>query len=103
MPAVTCCSYLGFNVNLPELQASSMVSRRVFQTEEERRAAHRASSRRSYQKHCNVINQRRRETYHTAEKPKRNAQSCLEPLIRRAARNIDIEVNTGETHTQYVS
>ncbi|SJL06446.1 uncharacterized protein ARMOST_09783 [Armillaria ostoyae] len=76
-----------------------MVPRHVLQKEEECRVAHRDSSRRSYQKHRNVINQRRRETYH-AEKPQRKAQSCLEPLIRRAARNIDIEVNAGETHTQ---
>ncbi|KAK0243131.1 hypothetical protein EDD85DRAFT_786088 [Armillaria nabsnona] len=81
-----------------------MAPRRVFQTEQERRAAHNATSRRSYQNslawHRHAINQPRRETYQAAGNPNNRVQSCLEPLIRPAARRIDIEVNSGETHVQ---
>ncbi|SJL13946.1 uncharacterized protein ARMOST_17397 [Armillaria ostoyae] len=47
------------------------------------------------------INKRRHDTYQAvAKKAKKKSKGCLEPLVRRAARNIDIEVNARETHTQ---
>ncbi|SJL05732.1 uncharacterized protein ARMOST_09068 [Armillaria ostoyae] len=78
-----------------------MVSQHTPKSEEECRAAHNASSCQSYQKHRLDINKRRRDTYQAvAKKAKKKSKGCLKPLVRWAARNIDIEVNAGETHTQ---
>ncbi|KAK0466897.1 uncharacterized protein EV420DRAFT_1474315 [Desarmillaria tabescens] len=66
---------------------------------EERRAAHNASSRRSYAKHHNLINEKRRDNY---RKKKNQRHGCrLEPLVRQAARLVEIEVNSGHSHAEF--
>ncbi|SJL13490.1 uncharacterized protein ARMOST_22687 [Armillaria ostoyae] len=68
---------------------------------EERRVAHNASSRRSYAKHRNSINQKRRDNY---QKKKGQRPGCrLEPLVRQAARLVEIEVNSGRSHIERCS
>ncbi|KAK0493508.1 hypothetical protein EDD18DRAFT_1356430 [Armillaria luteobubalina] len=68
---------------------------------EERRAAHNASSRRSYAKNRSIINQRRRDMYQKNKAQKH--RSSLEPLIRRAVRVTEIEVNSGRSHEERCS
>ncbi|KAK0436512.1 hypothetical protein EV421DRAFT_1907852 [Armillaria borealis] len=95
---------LGTSVSVPPLiPATIMVSRRAYQTEQERRAAHNASSRQSYQKHRHAINQRRRKSYQLAGISNNRTWSHLEPLIQRVARCTDIEVNSGVMHIRHSS
>ncbi|KAK0230418.1 hypothetical protein IW262DRAFT_400731 [Armillaria fumosa] len=80
-----------------------MAPQRVFQTEQERRAARNASSRQSYQKYRHVINQRRREKHQAAKNTNNRVEGHLEPLIQPAARQTDIEVDSGEALVQHRS
>ncbi|KAK0438229.1 hypothetical protein EV421DRAFT_973127 [Armillaria borealis] len=66
---------------------------------EDRRAAHNASSRRSYAKRRDVINQRRRETY--KQKKSQKNENSLEPLDSlQGAQPAEIEANIGQPRTQ---
>ncbi|KAK0438219.1 hypothetical protein EV421DRAFT_1906761 [Armillaria borealis] len=68
-------------------------------TAEERRAAHNASSRRSYAKNRDLINQRRRETYKQRKSQKN--ENSLEPLDSlQGAHPFEIEANIGHPRTQ---
>ncbi|SJL10157.1 uncharacterized protein ARMOST_13541 [Armillaria ostoyae] len=68
---------------------------------EERRAAHNASSRRSYAKHRSLINEKRRDNYRKKKSQRRGCR--LEPLVRQAARLVEIEVNNGRSHAEHCS
>ncbi|SJL13213.1 uncharacterized protein ARMOST_16652 [Armillaria ostoyae] len=71
------------------------------ESHEERRVAHNASSHRSYAKHRNSINQKRRDNY---RKKKSQRHGCrLEPLIRQATRLVEIEVNSGHSFIERCS
>ncbi|KAK0216559.1 hypothetical protein EDD85DRAFT_436339 [Armillaria nabsnona] len=66
----------------------------------ERREAHNASSCRSYAKNRHLINERRRDTYRRQKKLQASMKRPFEPLIRKAARLVDIEFNSGYSHEQ---
>ncbi|KAK0458674.1 uncharacterized protein EV420DRAFT_1681205 [Desarmillaria tabescens] len=69
-------------------------------TSEERRAAHNASSRRSYMKHRDLINQKRRDAYRQ-KKDKRNGKS-LKPLDDQQGAHpvIETDLNSAYPHAQ---
>ncbi|KAK0187430.1 hypothetical protein F5146DRAFT_1142455 [Armillaria mellea] len=67
---------------------------------EERRAAHNASSRRSYAKNRDLINQRRRENY-KQRKSQRNENSLEPPESLYEEHPIESEANIGHPRTQH--
>ncbi|KAK0462680.1 hypothetical protein IW261DRAFT_1576334 [Armillaria novae-zelandiae] len=74
--------------------------RRASPSFEERRAAHNESSRRSYIKNRTLINERRREIYRNQKRHASSVKRPLEPLVRKAARLLEVEVNSGHSHAQ---
>ncbi|KAK0476378.1 hypothetical protein IW261DRAFT_1421688 [Armillaria novae-zelandiae] len=90
----------GCHVRLPPGFLSPFQMVRV-ESPEGRRVAHNASSRRSYARHRNSINQKRRDNY---RKKKSQRHGCrLEPLIRQATRLVEIEVNSCHSHNERCS
>ncbi|PBK94133.1 hypothetical protein ARMGADRAFT_1029952 [Armillaria gallica] len=79
-----------------------VMPRRAPIEEAEHREAHNTCSRHSYAKNRLSINQRRRDTYHQQKTHPSKVNRPLEPLIQKAVRLVDIEVNSGHSHTQYV-
>ncbi|PBK98131.1 hypothetical protein ARMGADRAFT_1161659 [Armillaria gallica] len=68
-------------------------------TTEERRVAHNASSLRSYAKHRDSINKKRRDAYRQ-KKGQRNGSRLVLP-IPQAVPSVEIEVNGGHSYTEH--
>ncbi|PBK66604.1 hypothetical protein ARMSODRAFT_1021405 [Armillaria solidipes] len=69
-------------------------------TAEERRTAHNASSRRSYAKHRDFINQKRKDAY-KQKKGRRNESRLESPIPLQAVPSVETEANGGHSYTEH--
>ncbi|SJL00966.1 uncharacterized protein ARMOST_04280 [Armillaria ostoyae] len=69
-------------------------------TAEERQAAHNASSRRSYAKHRDLINQKRKDAY-KQKKGRRNESRLESPIPLQAVPSVEIEAASGHSYTEH--